>query len=158
MINNFTKQYLQSKLPSISDELLSISKQTLAVNNGNIPKWEAAINEIKKQPKGSIDYQALYLTIHTKNNNIEALQQSLKLLSNSSLIEGSFDCRYCFVKLLIIGCYSNIKYCLIKIIILNYLERYHTKNNNIEALQQSLKLLMPWRKGPYQKVCIAWNW
>jgi tRNA (mo5U34)-methyltransferase len=80
MINNFTKQYLQSKLPSISDELLSISKQTLAVNNGNIPKWEAAINEIKKQPKGSIDYQAPYLTIHTKNNNIEALQQSLKLL------------------------------------------------------------------------------
>ncbi len=80
MINNFTKQYLQSKLPSISDELLSVSKQTLAVNNGNIPKWEAAINEIKKQPKGSIDYQAPYLTIHTKNNNIEALQQSLKLL------------------------------------------------------------------------------
>ncbi|CAB9539886.1 tRNA ho5U(34) carboxymethyltransferase [uncultured Gammaproteobacteria bacterium] len=80
MINNFTKQSLQSKLPSISDELLSISKQTLAVNNGNIPKWEAAINEIKKQPKGSIDYQAPYLTIHTKNNNIEALQQSLKLL------------------------------------------------------------------------------
>ncbi|CAC9631911.1 tRNA ho5U(34) carboxymethyltransferase [uncultured Gammaproteobacteria bacterium] len=80
MINNFTKQSLQSKLPSISDELLSISKQTLAVNNGNIPKWEATINEIKKQPKGSIDYQAPYLTIHTKNNNIEALQQSLKLL------------------------------------------------------------------------------
>ncbi|SHE19139.1 tRNA (5-methoxyuridine) 34 synthase [Bathymodiolus brooksi thiotrophic gill symbiont] len=80
MINNFTKQSLQSKLPSISDELLSVSKQTLAVNNGNIPKWEAAINEIKKQPKGSIDYQAPYLTIHTKNNNIEALQQSLKLL------------------------------------------------------------------------------
>ncbi|CAC9964857.1 tRNA ho5U(34) carboxymethyltransferase [uncultured Gammaproteobacteria bacterium] len=80
MINNFTKQSLQAKLPSISDELLSVSKQTLAVNNGNIPKWEAAINEIKKQPKGSIDYQAPYLTIHTKNNNIEALQQSLKLL------------------------------------------------------------------------------
>ncbi|CAC9558625.1 tRNA ho5U(34) carboxymethyltransferase [uncultured Gammaproteobacteria bacterium] len=80
MINNFTKQSLQAKLPSISDELLSVSKQTLAVNNGNIPKWEAAINEIKKQPKSSIDYQAPYLTIHTKNNNIEALQQSLKLL------------------------------------------------------------------------------
>jgi hypothetical protein len=45
MINNFTKQSLQAKLPSISDELLSVSKQTLAVNNGNIPKWEAAINE-----------------------------------------------------------------------------------------------------------------
>ena len=80
MINNFTKQSLQSKLSPISDELFSMSKQALTVNNGNIPKWEAAINEIKKLPKGRVDYQAPYLTIHSKNSNIEVLQQSMKLL------------------------------------------------------------------------------
>ncbi|OIR23844.1 tRNA 5-methoxyuridine(34)/uridine 5-oxyacetic acid(34) synthase CmoB [Bathymodiolus thermophilus thioautotrophic gill symbiont] len=80
MMNNFKKQCLASKLSPISDELLDLSRQALAVNNGNIPKWEAAINEIKSQPKGNIDYQAPYLTIHAQDNNIEALQQSLKLL------------------------------------------------------------------------------
>lgn len=80
MINNFTKQCEQSKLSIICDPLTNASKQAFAVNNGNIPKWEVAIDTIKKHPKGAVDYQIPYLHIHTKNGDADSLQQSLKLL------------------------------------------------------------------------------
>jgi len=80
MNNNFTKHCMQSKLSVICKRLTESSQQAFAVNNGNIPKWEVAINAIKKHPKGLVDYQAPYLTINTKNSNTEALQQALKLL------------------------------------------------------------------------------
>jgi hypothetical protein len=45
MINNFIKKCAQSKLSSICDELLDTSKQAMTVNNGNIAKWESAMDE-----------------------------------------------------------------------------------------------------------------
>lgn len=78
MINNFNKQCIQSKLSPICDELLSTSKQTLTVKNGNRPKWESALNEIKEYAKGSVDYQAPYLNINVTDNAL--LQTSLKKL------------------------------------------------------------------------------
>lgn len=81
MINNFIKQCAQSKLSSICDELLDRSKQALSVNNGNIPKWESAISELKKHDKGMVSYQAPYLNIDISNSNIKLLQQSLKKLT-----------------------------------------------------------------------------
>ncbi|SMM98868.1 tRNA (5-methoxyuridine) 34 synthase [uncultured Candidatus Thioglobus sp.] len=78
MINNFTKQCKQSKLSAICTQLVDLSEQTFATNNGNIPRWEAAISEIKKNDKGVVDYQAPYLSINS-NNNTE-LQQALKQL------------------------------------------------------------------------------
>ncbi len=80
MINNFTKQCQQSKLSIICEQLADISKDAFAVNNGNIPKWEAAIDDIKKYSKGKVDYQVPYLHIHTKDGDTDTLQQSLKLL------------------------------------------------------------------------------
>ncbi|SMM99910.1 tRNA (5-methoxyuridine) 34 synthase [uncultured Candidatus Thioglobus sp.] len=78
MINNFTKQCKQSKLSAIYTQLVDLSEQAFAANNGNIPRWEAAISEIKKNDKGVVDYQAPYLSINS-NNNTE-LQQALKQL------------------------------------------------------------------------------
>ncbi|SMN12639.1 tRNA (5-methoxyuridine) 34 synthase [Bathymodiolus heckerae thiotrophic gill symbiont] len=80
MINNFAKQCSQSKLSTECEQLIDISRESLSVNNGNIPKWEEAIDEINKYSKGGIDYQAPYLKIDTKNNNSEHLQKSLKKL------------------------------------------------------------------------------
>lgn len=80
MVNNFTKQCTQSKLSIICEQLVDISKQAFTVNNGNIPKWEIAINAIKKHPKGEVTYQAPYLTISSINSDPKSLQQSLKLL------------------------------------------------------------------------------
>ncbi len=80
MVSYFKKQCVQSKLSSICDELLDISKQTLIVNNGNISKWENAINELKKYDKGTVNYQPPYLNINISNGNIKPLQQSLKKL------------------------------------------------------------------------------
>lgn len=79
-MNNFIKQCAESKLSVICEQLADISKQAFAVNNGNIPKWETAINAIKKHPKGAINYQAPYLTINTTGGDSEHLQQSLKSL------------------------------------------------------------------------------
>jgi hypothetical protein len=53
MINNFIKKCAQSKLSSICDELLDTSKQAMTVNNGNIAKWESAIDELKTHNKGA---------------------------------------------------------------------------------------------------------
>ncbi|SMN10805.1 tRNA (5-methoxyuridine) 34 synthase [uncultured Candidatus Thioglobus sp.] len=78
MINNFTKQCKQSKLSAICTQLADLSEQAFAVNNGNIPRWEAAINEIKKNNQGVVDYQAPYLCINTENNT--QLQDPLKQL------------------------------------------------------------------------------
>lgn len=80
MINNFKKQCSQSKLSAICGQLVELSEQAFSVNNGNIPKWEMAINEIKKHPKGKVDYQVPYLSIQTQKGNVESLQQALKAL------------------------------------------------------------------------------
>lgn len=78
MINNFIKQCQQSKLSGICEQIAQDSQQAFSVNNGNIPKWEQAIDEIKTHPKGKVDYQAPYLNIDARNINVNSLQQSLK--------------------------------------------------------------------------------
>ncbi|MDC9714674.1 MAG: tRNA 5-methoxyuridine(34)/uridine 5-oxyacetic acid(34) synthase CmoB [Gammaproteobacteria bacterium] len=80
MINNFSKQCSQSKLSTECKQLIDTSRKSLAVNNGNIPKWEEAIDEINKYNKGRVDYQAPYLKIDAENNDSKHLQKSLKQL------------------------------------------------------------------------------
>ncbi|RUA04167.1 MAG: tRNA 5-methoxyuridine(34)/uridine 5-oxyacetic acid(34) synthase CmoB [Gammaproteobacteria bacterium] len=80
MINNFKKQCAQSKLSAICAQLTDLSNTAFGVNNGNIPKWEAAIDVIQQHPKGTANYQTPYLNITSKNGNIDTLRQSLKLL------------------------------------------------------------------------------
>jgi hypothetical protein len=43
--------------------LLDTSKQAMTVNNGNIAKWESAIDELKTHNKGRVNYQPPYLLL-----------------------------------------------------------------------------------------------
>ena len=81
MINNFIKKCAQSKLSSICDELLDTSKQAMTVNNGNIAKWESAIDELKTHNKGRVNHQPPYLNIEILNSDTKLIQQSLKKLT-----------------------------------------------------------------------------
>jgi hypothetical protein len=74
MINNFIKKCAQSKLSSICDELLDTSKQAMTVNNGNIAKWESAIDELKTHNKGRVNYQPPYLNIEILNSDTKLTQ------------------------------------------------------------------------------------
>jgi tRNA (mo5U34)-methyltransferase len=80
MINNFSKQCSQSKLSTICQSLTLESNKALSVNNGNIPKWQSAIDEIQPYNKGEMRYQAPYLHINSEKSDNAPLQQSLKQL------------------------------------------------------------------------------
>jgi len=80
MLNDFSKQCSESKLSSLYGQLIDTSKQALSVNNGNIPKWEKAIESIKTQSQGMVQYAAPYLKINSQNIDKEQLESSLKQL------------------------------------------------------------------------------
>jgi tRNA (mo5U34)-methyltransferase len=80
MLNDFSKQCPESKLSSLYGQLIDTSKQALSVNNGNIPKWEKAIESIKTQSQGMVQYAAPYLKINSQNIDKEQLESSLKQL------------------------------------------------------------------------------
>jgi len=80
MLDDFSKQCTQSKLANLCEQLVNTSKQKFLVNNGNIPKWEGAIEAIKNQPQGRIEYQSPYLKINSKNIDKDQLEYSLKQL------------------------------------------------------------------------------
>ncbi len=80
MLNDFQQQANNSNLSTIVDELLERSRVAFSANNGNIPKWEKAIESIKNQDKGFLSYAAPYLDINTKNIDKHTLEQSLKQL------------------------------------------------------------------------------
>lgn len=80
MLDDFSKQCLKSKLSKICKDLVEASAQALSVNNGNIPRWEKAIELIKAQPQGSVQYATPYLKINSQNINKESLEDSLKQL------------------------------------------------------------------------------
>ena len=80
MLNDFSKQCPESKLSSLYGQLIDTSRQALSVNNGNIPKWEKAIESIKTQLQGKVQYAAPYLKINSQNIDKEQLESSLKQL------------------------------------------------------------------------------
>jgi len=80
MLNDFSKQCSKSKLTFLCEQLIAISKQSFSVNNGNIPRWEKAIESINDQPQGSVQYATPYLKINSQNINKEKLESSLKQL------------------------------------------------------------------------------
>ena len=81
MLNDFSKQCSKSKLTFLCEQLIAISKQSFSVNNGNIPRWEKAIESINDQPQGSVQYATPYLKINSQNINKEKLESSLKQLT-----------------------------------------------------------------------------
>jgi len=80
MLDDFLKHCFESKLSKICEDLIKSSTQALSVNNGNIPKWEKAIESIKTQPQGGVEYAKPYLKINSQNFNKEQLEPSLKQL------------------------------------------------------------------------------
>ncbi|TEU22857.1 MAG: tRNA 5-methoxyuridine(34)/uridine 5-oxyacetic acid(34) synthase CmoB [Gammaproteobacteria bacterium] len=81
MLDDFSKQCPESKLSKICGDLINASTQALSVNNGNIPRWEKAIESIKNQAQGSVQYATPYLKINSQNINKEPLENSLKQLT-----------------------------------------------------------------------------
>lgn len=80
MLDDFLRQCSQSKLSSICGQIVDTSRQAFCANNGNIPKWEKAIELIKTQSQGEFKYQAPYLNITSRVINKEQLEHSLKQL------------------------------------------------------------------------------
>jgi len=80
MLDDFSKQCLESKLSHLCTQLVELSEQAFSVNNGNIPKWEKAIESIKTQPQGKVQYTSPYLKINSQNTNKEQLESALKQL------------------------------------------------------------------------------
>ena len=80
MLNDFQQQANNSNLSTIVDALVKQSNVAFSANNGNIPKWEKAIESIKTQYKGSLSYVSPYLNINSKNIDKAILEQSLKQL------------------------------------------------------------------------------
>jgi len=79
MIKEFEKHCQSTHLSTICAPLIELSNQAFAVNNGNIPKWECAIDSIDKTSPGQFSFKQPYVAIDT---NIDAtkLTQALKQL------------------------------------------------------------------------------
>jgi len=68
-----------TRLSTICTQLVELSNQAFAVNNGNIPKWENAIADIQKTQPGQVSFKHPYVAINTDADNTE-LTQALKQL------------------------------------------------------------------------------
>jgi len=76
MINDFSNFCQTTKLSSICEDLIVKSIAAFNVNNGNIPKWEKALDSIKSIDKGNLEFDHPYIKINS--NNTDQLEQSLK--------------------------------------------------------------------------------
>lgn len=79
MIEDFENLCINSKLSKFCPQLINLSRQAFGVNNGNIPKWEQALSQLKKTTAGRLDYKAPYLSIDTEDD--DSLEKTLKQLS-----------------------------------------------------------------------------
>jgi tRNA (mo5U34)-methyltransferase len=79
MIKDFEKHCQSTHLSSFCAPLVELSNQAFAVNNGNIPKWERAIDSINKTSRGHVSFKPPYVAIDAKIDTTE-LTQALKQL------------------------------------------------------------------------------
>ncbi len=79
MIKDFEKHCKSTPLSNICKQLVGLSNQAFSVNNGNIPKWTAAIDDIKKNQTGNLSFKHPYVAIDA-NINADELTRSLKQL------------------------------------------------------------------------------
>ena len=68
------------KLKKIADQCFRISLDAFNVNNGNIPKWTIALNELEAMPKGEIELNEPYISINQNGVNSEILVSAFKKL------------------------------------------------------------------------------
>lgn len=67
-------------LKKIADQCLKASLDAFKVNNGNIPKWSVAIEELKTIPKTKIELNEPYISIGQNGNNTKIIETALKRL------------------------------------------------------------------------------
>ena len=67
-------------LKKIADQCLKASLDAFNVNNGNIPKWSVAIEELKTIPKTKIELNEPYISIGQIGNNTKIIETALKRL------------------------------------------------------------------------------
>ncbi len=80
MFNDFQKYCTPTQLSTICTQIINTSTKAFNVNNGNIPKWKKAIDEIRTKNKGNVNFKPPYLNIGAENIDNKALEQSLKQL------------------------------------------------------------------------------
>ncbi len=79
MLRDFSKCAQLTQLDLICTQLINLSTQAFNKNNGNKPKWEQAIEQIKTQNTGSLYFVTPYLNIGAHINNL-TLEKALKQL------------------------------------------------------------------------------
>jgi len=78
--DEFKLFFNDSSLQKIADKCLRISLDAFNVNNGNIPKWTIALDELKAMPKGEIELNEPYIRIDQNSADPIALERAFKRL------------------------------------------------------------------------------
>ena len=78
--DEFKLFFNDSSLQKIADICLRVSLDAFNVNNGNIPKWTIALDELKAIPKGEIELNEPYIRIDQNSADPILLKRALKRL------------------------------------------------------------------------------
>ena len=76
--DEFKLFFKDSPLQKIADICLRVSLDAFNVNNGNIPKWTIALDELKAIPKGEIELNEPYIRIDQNSADPILLERALK--------------------------------------------------------------------------------
>ena len=78
--DEFKLFFNDSSLQKIADKCLRISLDAFNVNNGNIPKWTIALEELNALPKGKMELNEPYIKLDQSGINTEIITTALKRL------------------------------------------------------------------------------
>ena len=78
--DEFKLFFNDSSLQKIADKCLRISLDAFNINNGNIPKWTIALDELKAMPKGEIELNAPYIRVDQNSADPIVLERAFKRL------------------------------------------------------------------------------
>jgi tRNA (mo5U34)-methyltransferase len=78
--DEFKLFFNDSSLQKIADKCLRISLDAFNVNNGNIPKWTIALDELKAMPKAEIELNEPYIRIDQNSADPIVLERAFKRL------------------------------------------------------------------------------
>ncbi|MDB4139469.1 tRNA 5-methoxyuridine(34)/uridine 5-oxyacetic acid(34) synthase CmoB [Candidatus Thioglobus sp.] len=78
--DEFKLFFNDSSLQKIADICLRVSLDAFNVNNGNIPKWTIALDELKALPKGEIELNEPYIRIDQNSADPIVLERAFKRL------------------------------------------------------------------------------
>ena len=80
MLDSFLNSCADYALNALGQELANESLKAFSTNNGNIPKWQKAIEDIDSFEKSDLSYHAPYINIQSESDNYRQLENSFKQL------------------------------------------------------------------------------